>query len=253
MDGLGSKHYILSPFIFMGGVPSPGLLTWGSHRPLSSLWQRLYVGMQDPITVAVWWLDTGCVTCSGFVHWMLTQTALVLIHISHPVSCPYSPYSSQQQCLSFPLPLLLFWPGNWPVPLAAGPHLSLGGSGKHVLLCLASVASYWSWGRAVSELCLEADPGRVSPPTSPPGLSSSTLDDDWKQLGQRREPGLHSASHLLLLPETKPLPFVLILQGHGVLEGLRYGGIHSYKGTAFHSLSLYWTYPASSRFCLWHC
>lgn len=36
----------------------------------------------------------------------------------------------------------------------------------------------------------------------------------------RGEPGLYSANHLLFLPEAKPYPFLLTLQGHDVLEGV---------------------------------
>lgn len=141
------------------------------------------------------------------------KAVLVLTHIIHPLSV--QTVIRTEQCFSSPQPLLFF------LPVTGLPgQMSLSGSDKHVLLCLASVASYWSWGRG----CVTVVPG------SRPwvsllilqvllGLSSSTLNDRWKHSWQRRTRGLQSKSSALL-PEAKPYPFLLILQGHSVLEGV---------------------------------
>lgn len=98
-----------------------------------------------------------------------------------------------EQCFSSSHPLLFFLP----VTQLPG-QMSLSGSGKHVLLCLASVAAYPSWGRG----CVTVVPG------SRPwvsllilqvllGLSSSTLNDSWKHSWQRRTRALQCKSSAL--------------------------------------------------------
>lgn len=66
------------------------------------------------------------------------QTVLVPIHITHPVSCANYLHSSEE---SRAPSLIAFIAKSWPVHLAVRPNMSLSGSGKDVLLCLASVAS----------------------------------------------------------------------------------------------------------------
>lgn len=81
-----------------------------------------------------------------------------------------SVFIRREQCLNSPLPVLLLLTDNWPVHLAARPNLSLSGGGKHVLLCLASVESYWSWGM-----------GSVSvvPGSRPWACLSSSFKSSW--------------------------------------------------------------------------
>jgi len=194
MDGWGSKHYIASLFSFMGGVQLPSSQLW----ICTGLWAAYgsictLTCMTQPLWLHKVWTQVRLLVqdlCVGSSH----KAVLVLIHIIHPLSCPNSLYWSEQSNASAPLIPCWFF---LPVTQLPG-QMSLSGSGKHVLLCLASVAAYPSWGRG----CVTVVPG------SRPwvsllilqvllGLSSSTLNDSWKHSWQRRTRALQCKSSAL--------------------------------------------------------
>lgn len=152
MDGLGTRHNIA--FLCDKTIPSPCILT---------CWNCMGLWAASGNTCTLPWKAQPAWLCNVQVEirllvlslcWRIVQTILVLIDIGHAMSCPRTCTHGWEQCLSCPFSLLVLLP----VYLAAGPDHPYPVLVSSLLLCLASVASSWSWDTGSVSVVSESRP-----------------------------------------------------------------------------------------------
>lgn len=213
MDGLGTRQYTTFSKTRQFQVPACWLAesVWVSEQLLAALVHCYGRPNQHDCVMSrqrsgyLFWVCVGGF-CRPYWSWLAQP---MLWAVQQPVLIRWA----QSLSCSFPLLVLL------PLHLAARPNCPCLVVVSDLLLYLASGASFWSWDKGVSVLCLKADPGHVSPhPSSPPEPLQlyfvwwlKTAGTEKRTRTQQRTSSVHPAR------SKKISPSLLIFQGHSVL------------------------------------